>query len=46
MVTHPGQPLDHGGDAVQGPQLTDEPVGGGALQQGLLDPAELRIGQP
>jgi hypothetical protein len=38
MVAHPGQSLDDGGDALQGPQLADEPVGGGTLQQGLLDP--------
>jgi hypothetical protein len=44
VVTHPGQPLDHDGDAVQGPQLTNEPVGGGTFQQGLLDLAELGIG--
>jgi hypothetical protein len=44
VVTHPGQPLDHGGDAVQGPQLADEPVGRGTFQQGLLDLAELGVG--
>jgi hypothetical protein len=37
VVADPGQPLDHHRDAVQGPQLSDEPVGVGALQQGLLD---------
>jgi hypothetical protein len=41
---HPGQRLDHGGDAVQGPQLTNEPVGGGALQQGLFGLGELDVG--
>jgi hypothetical protein len=46
MVTHPGQPLDHHGDAVQGPQLTNEPVGRRAFQEGVLDPTELGIRQP
>jgi hypothetical protein len=46
MVTHPGQPLDHGGDAVQGPQLTDEPIGRGALEQDLFDLTELAVRQP
>lgn len=41
-----GQPLDDHSDAIQDPQLTDEPVGSGALPQGLLDPAELGIRQP
>jgi hypothetical protein len=41
MVTDSSQPLDHDGDAVQGPQLTDKPVGSSALQQGLLDVGEL-----
>jgi hypothetical protein len=44
MVPHPGQPLDDGGDALQGPQLADKPVGGGARQQRLLDLPELGIG--
>jgi len=26
MMAHPGQPLDDDGDAIQGPQLADEPV--------------------
>jgi hypothetical protein len=43
MVAHPGQPLDHDGDALQRPQLPGEPIRGGALQQGLLDPGELLI---
>ena len=33
----PGQPLDHQRDPLQGPQLPDEPVGAGPLEQGLLD---------
>jgi hypothetical protein len=37
MMVDPGQALNHRGDAVQGPQLPDEPMGGGAVQQGLLD---------
>jgi hypothetical protein len=45
MVTHPGQPLDHGGDAVQRPQLTNKPVGRGALEQDLFDPSELAVRQ-
>jgi hypothetical protein len=45
MVPHPGPPLDHGGDPVQRPQLTDEPVGGGALEQDLFDLAELAVRQ-
>jgi hypothetical protein len=44
MMLYPGQPLDDGGDAVQGPQPPDEPVGGGARQQGLLDPLQLGVG--
>jgi hypothetical protein len=44
VVTHPGQPLDHGGDAVQGPQLADEPVSRSPFQQGLPDLAELGVG--
>jgi hypothetical protein len=43
MVAHPGEALDHDGDAFQGPQLPGEPVGAGALQQGLLDPGQLLI---
>ena len=37
MVLDAGEPLDHHGDPVQGPQFTGEPVGGGTLQQRLLD---------
>jgi hypothetical protein len=40
-----GQPLNDQRDAVQGPQLPDEPIGGGAFQQGLLDGGELLIRQ-
>jgi hypothetical protein len=46
MVAHPGQPLDHDGDAVKSPQLSREPVRGGAFQQGLFDRGELGIRQP
>jgi hypothetical protein len=46
MVAHAGEALDHQRDAVQGPQLADEPVGTSALQQGLLDGGELGIRQP
>ena len=45
-MAHSGQPLDYQPDALQGPQLPDEPVGGGAFQQGLLDTGELGVGQP
>jgi hypothetical protein len=45
MVAHAGQPLDHQRDAVQGPQLPGEPVGGGAFQD-LFDLAELAVRQP
>jgi hypothetical protein len=46
MMTHPGEPLDDDGDAVQGPQLADKPVGRGTLQQNLFGPAELAVRQP
>ena len=42
-MPHPGEALDHGGDAFQGPQPPSEPVGAGALQQGLFDLAELSV---
>jgi hypothetical protein len=45
MVTHPSEALDHQRHALQGPQLPGEPVGRGALQQGLLDGRELGVGQ-
>jgi hypothetical protein len=45
VVAHPGQPPDHLGDAVQRPQLALKPVGGGALQQGLLDVPKLVVRQ-
>ena len=45
-MLHPGEALDHRGDPLQRPQLPDEPVGTGALQQGLLDGGELGIRQP
>jgi hypothetical protein len=40
----PGEALDQP-DALQGPQLTDEPVGRGAFQQGLFDVGEPLIRQ-
>jgi hypothetical protein len=46
VVADPGQPLDDGGDALQRPQLPGEPVGARTLQQSLLDPVELAVGQP
>jgi hypothetical protein len=46
MVAYAGQPLDDQRDAVQGPQLSGEPVGGGALHQDLFDLAELAVRQP
>jgi hypothetical protein len=45
MVAHPGEPLDHGRDAFDGPQLADEPVGDRALTQGLLDLDQLGVRQ-
>jgi hypothetical protein len=45
VVADPGQALDHGGDAVESPQLPDKAVSGGALQQGLLDLGELGVGE-
>jgi hypothetical protein len=38
MMAHPGQPLDHLRDALQGPQLALEAVGSGALKQGAAVP--------
>jgi hypothetical protein len=43
MMLDPGQPLDHHRDPLQGPQLPDKPVRGGAFQQGLLDRGELGV---
>jgi hypothetical protein len=40
-----GQPFNDQRDAVQGPQLPDEPIGGGTFQQSLLDGGELLIRQ-
>ena len=45
-MAHPGQPLDHQRNPVQGPQLTGEPISGGAIQQGLFKLGELGIRQP
>jgi hypothetical protein len=41
MVGDPGQPLDHGGDAVKGPVVGVEAVRAGALPQRLVDGGEL-----
>ena len=41
---HPGQALNHYGDAVQGPHIGGEPVGQRALQQRLLDRLQLVVG--
>ncbi len=46
VVAHPGEPLDHQGDAFKGPQLADKPVGGRTLAQRLLDGGECRAVQP
>ena len=46
MVAHAGQPPDHGGDALQGPQLAREPIRRSTLEQRLLDRGELGIRQP
>jgi hypothetical protein len=43
VVPDAGQPRDHSGDPLQGPQLPDKPVGRGALEQGLLVGDELGI---
>ncbi len=45
-MAHAGEALDDQCDAVNGPQLPDEPVGGCAVEQGLLDGGELLAGQP
>ncbi len=37
MVADPGQPLDHGGDARQGPVVGVEAVGAGTLPERLVD---------
>jgi hypothetical protein len=42
---HPRDPLDHLGHPLQGPEVSGEPIGLGALPQRLLDLAGLRIRQ-
>src|SRR5215218_1306413 len=43
MVTGPGEPLDHGGDAGQGPVVGVEAVGAGALAQRGIQVLELLV---
>jgi hypothetical protein len=45
MVPDPGQALDHGGDAGQGPVVGGEAVRAGTLAQRLIDTVELLVGQ-
>jgi len=45
MVAGPGQPLDHGGDALKGPVVGVEAVGAGALAQHLVDGDTLGVRQ-
>jgi hypothetical protein len=45
MVADPGQPLDHGGDAGQGPVVGVEAVRAGTLAQDLVDGGQLGIRQ-
>jgi hypothetical protein len=40
---HPGQALDHGGNALKGPDVSGEPMGERALQQRLLDRCQLVV---
>jgi hypothetical protein len=46
MMPHAGETLDHHGDAVQRPQLPDEPIGRRPFEQYLLDGGELGVRQP
>jgi hypothetical protein len=43
MVMGPGEPLDHGGDALKGPVIGIEPVGAGALAKRLVQVVELLV---
>src|SRR6266508_587462 len=45
MVADPGEPLDHGGDALKGPVVGVEAVGAGALAQRLVDGGALGVRQ-
>jgi hypothetical protein len=45
MVGDPGQPLDHGGDAVKGPVVGVEAVRAGTLPQRLVNGVKLGLGQ-
>ena len=43
VVADPGQPLDHGGHAVEGPVVGVEAVGAGTLPQRLVDEVQLLV---
>src|SRR5215218_11307403 len=43
MVTGPGEPLDHGGDALKGPVVGVEAAGAGALTERLVQVVELLV---
>src|SRR6266536_6057247 len=45
MVGDPGEPLDHGPDAGQGPVVGVEAVRAGTLAQRLVDGVQLLVGQ-
>ena len=45
MVTDPGQPLDHRGDAGEGPVIGVEPLRAGASPERLLEVGKLGVGQ-
>src|SRR6266508_6799799 len=45
MVADPGEPLDHGGDALKGPVVGVEAVRAGALAQPLVDGGTLGVRQ-
>jgi hypothetical protein len=45
MVGDPGEPLDHGGDALKGPVVGVEAMGAGALAQRLADGGTLGLRQ-
>src|SRR5215212_4740162 len=45
MVAGPGEPLDHGGNALKGPVVAVEAVGAGTLAQRLADGGTLGVRQ-